>query len=126
MEFSPDKTKSVGANGGRRQPHFFKILYRCSFLVAALAGMMSAFASFSQAQEETPQIAVGERKPEKKKDTGPRAIAVVQLRDNGKASLVPVAILINGKFWDATAYKPILFRWRSKPGPSTKPSAPAT
>jgi len=24
---------------------------------------------------------------------------------NGKASLVPVAILINGKFWDATAYK---------------------
>jgi hypothetical protein len=105
MEFSPDKTKSVGANGGRRQPHFFKILYRCSFLVAALASMMSAFASFSQAQEETPQIAVGERKPEKKKDTGPRAIAVVQLRDNGKASLVPIAILINGKFWDATAYK---------------------
>ena len=24
---------------------------------------------------------------------------------NGKASLVPIAILINGKFWDATAYK---------------------
>lgn len=67
--------------------------------------MLSVFAAFSRAQEETPQIAVGSRKTEKKKDAGPRAIAVVQIRDNGKVLLVPVAILINGKFWDATAYK---------------------
>ena len=32
-------------------------------------------------------------------------MAVLQLSANGKASLVPVAILIGGKFWDATAYK---------------------
>jgi hypothetical protein len=104
MEVSPEKTKSVSANGGQRQPYISKILYRAAGLVAALA-IVSVFATFSQAQEEIPQITVGERKAEKKKDTGPRAIAVVQLRDNGKASLVPVAILINGKFWDATAYK---------------------
>ena len=35
----------------------------------------------------------------------PRAVAVLQMSANGKASLVPIAILINGKFWDATAYK---------------------
>lgn len=30
---------------------------------------------------------------------------MLQLAANGKASLVPIAILINGKFWDASAYK---------------------
>ena len=59
----------------------------------------------SLAQEERPQIMPGERKPKAKKDTGPRAVGVLQMAPNGKASLVPVAILINGKFWDATAYK---------------------
>ena len=57
------------------------------------------------AQEERPQISPGERKPTRKKDAGPRAVAVLQLAANGKASLVPIAILINGKFWDASAYK---------------------
>jgi len=32
-------------------------------------------------------------------------VALLQLTSNGKASLMPIAILINGKFWDATAYK---------------------
>lgn len=57
------------------------------------------------AQEERPQIMPGERRPAKKKDSGPRALGVLQLAANGKASLVPVAILVNGKFWDASAYK---------------------
>ena len=57
------------------------------------------------AQEERPQIVPGERKAQKKKDAGPRAVGVLQMAANGKASLVPVAILINGRFWDASAYK---------------------
>jgi hypothetical protein len=57
------------------------------------------------AQEDRPQIFPGERKTKSKKDNGPRAVAVLQMPTNGKASLVPIAILINGKFWDATAYK---------------------
>lgn len=57
------------------------------------------------AQEEVPQIIPGERKIPTKKDLGPRAVALLQLSANGKASLVPVAIMINGKFWDAGAYK---------------------
>jgi hypothetical protein len=36
---------------------------------------------------------------------GPRAVGVLQLADNGKAHLVPVTIMIDGKFYDAGAYK---------------------
>jgi hypothetical protein len=36
---------------------------------------------------------------------GPRAVGVLQLAANGKAHLVPVTIMINGKFYDAGAYK---------------------
>jgi hypothetical protein len=57
------------------------------------------------AQEERPQITPGERKAPRKKDAEPRAVALLQLTSNGKASLLPIAILINGKFWDASAYK---------------------
>ena len=57
------------------------------------------------AQEELPQIAPGERKVPRKKDAGPRAVGVLQMSANGKVSLVPIAILIDGKFWDASAYK---------------------
>lgn len=57
------------------------------------------------AQDELPQIMPSEHKLPTKKDFGPRAVAILQLSSKGKASLVPVAIMINGKFWDASAYK---------------------
>ncbi len=57
------------------------------------------------AQDERPQITPGERKGPRKKDAGPRAVGVLQLAANSKSTLVPIAILIGGKFWDATAYK---------------------
>jgi len=57
------------------------------------------------AQDERPQITPGERKGPRKKDAGPRAVGVVQLAANGKSTLVPIAILVGAKFWDATAYK---------------------
>ncbi len=59
----------------------------------------------AMAQEERPQITPGERKVPRKKEAGPRAIGVLQMSANGKTSLIPVAILVNGKFWDASAYK---------------------
>jgi hypothetical protein len=37
--------------------------------------------------------------------TGPRALALVQLFPNGKAHLIPIAIEVDGKFFDAGAYK---------------------
>lgn len=59
----------------------------------------------SLAQEERPQIIPGERKAARKKDAGPRALAVLRMTPDGKVTLVPIAILIDGKFWDASAYK---------------------
>jgi hypothetical protein len=66
---------------------------------------LTAIVPTAWGQEERPEIPVGERKVPRKKDAGPRAIGVLRMTDKGKASLVPIAILINGKFWDATAYK---------------------
>ncbi len=36
---------------------------------------------------------------------GPRALGLVELAPNGKAHLVPVAIMVDGEFYDASAYK---------------------
>ncbi|HEV2398496.1 MAG TPA: hypothetical protein VGS27_16250 [Candidatus Sulfotelmatobacter sp.] len=67
--------------------------------------LAGALVSVSLAQDDRPLIVPGERKPKQKKDVGPRAVGIVQLGAKGKASLVPIAILIDGKFWDASAYK---------------------
>ena len=40
-----------------------------------------------------------------KPQRSPRAIALLQLSPNGKSRLFPIAILENGKFFDAGAYK---------------------
>jgi len=53
-----------------------------------------------QGAEITPQA----KKP-KKKGRDPRAIGLLQLPPNGKTTLIPIAILIDGKFYDASAYK---------------------
>ena len=36
---------------------------------------------------------------------GPRAVGLLQLAENGKAHLVPITLMIDGKFYDAGAYK---------------------
>lgn len=75
----------------------------CAVVIGLLAG--SIFVVAAGAQEERPQITPGERKVPRKKDAGPRAVAVLRMDAKGKVSLVPIAIMINGKFWDASAYK---------------------
>jgi hypothetical protein len=69
-----------------------------------LAGALAA-PGLAAAQQDQPEIMPGERRPVKRKATGPRALAILQLGANGKTSLLPVAILIDGKFWDASSYK---------------------
>lgn len=73
------------------------------FAVVLAAMAFSAVAAV--AQEDRPEITPGERRVPRKKDAEPRALAVLQLSPDGKTSLLPIAILINGKFWDASAYK---------------------
>jgi len=109
MGVSPGKQKSNTAKPAWGQSAFVrilhrKILYRGSLLVVMLV-CVGCLAAVSAAQEERPQITPGERKVPRKKEAGPRALAVLQLAANGKATLVPITILTNGKFYDATAYK---------------------
>jgi hypothetical protein len=79
--------------------------FRKSALVILI--LFVAFISVSVAQEDRAEIIphrnlpVGNVKPTGKE---PRALGVLQLTGN-KATLVPVAILINGRFYDASAYK---------------------
>jgi len=40
-----------------------------------------------------------------KRDKGPRALGLLELSADGKARLIPIAIMIDGKFYDAGAYK---------------------
>jgi hypothetical protein len=111
MQISPGKSNSNAATLGKAaaQRMLVKILHRTisgrGLLLAALLAGVVSLPLAATAQDERPQITPGERKAPRKKEAGPRALAVLQLGANGKASLVPVAILVNGKFWDATAYK---------------------
>lgn len=41
----------------------------------------------------------------KQVDKGPRALGLVQITDNGKARIIPIAIMMDGKFYDAGSYK---------------------
>ena len=109
MQISPEKSTTRGGHTLERKPGrptFLRILHR-RILSRCTLGLLaaSALVPLATAQEERPQISPGERKPARKKDAGPRAVAVLQMAANGKASLVPIAILINNKFWDASAYK---------------------
>jgi hypothetical protein len=101
-----------GSDGSKRMygpPAVGKILYLKIRLGAAVLAAMVGCVILSDiratAQEDRPQITPGERRAPRKKDADPRALAVLQLGASGKASLVPIAILVNGKFWDAGAYK---------------------
>jgi hypothetical protein len=92
-----------------------KFLYRRSGLaVIVILGVLFALAppaavSQGSPQLKRPQETTPEKVPEetklKKKIKGPRAVGVLQLTKSGKATLIPVAILVDGKFYDASAYK---------------------
>ena len=65
---------------------------RCAFAVILL---LCCSASFFYAQ-------VAKKRTDSK---GPRAVAVLQIAENGQAHLIPVTIMVNGEFYDASAYK---------------------
>ena len=66
---------------------------------------MSFAAIRSAAQENTPEIVPLKKELRKKKDLGPRALGLLKMTASGKATLVPIMIVIDGKFYDASSYK---------------------
>jgi len=65
-----------------------------------LAALILLGGAWLAAQILTPQYG---RKQER--DKGPRALALVQLAPKGKGRLIPIAIMMDGKFYDAGSYK---------------------
>jgi len=51
------------------------------------------------------QIAFAQVAKKNKETKGPRALGLVELSSDGKARLIPIAIMVDGKFYDAGAYK---------------------
>ena len=89
-----------------------KFLYRrlglaVIVILTFFAVMVPLGAAQGRPQLKRPEDIPQEKPPEpkKKKVKGPRAVGILQLASNGKGTLIPVAILIDGKFYDASAYK---------------------
>jgi hypothetical protein len=82
------------------------ILYRILVLSTFFASLMFVCGlTTAQEQENVPEIKPQEKRLSKKKDQELRAVALVQLAADGKATLVPIAIRVGGKFYDASEYK---------------------
>src|SRR5437879_3579242 len=103
------KRRSDGSRAGKTasaRPVFLPILYRTTTLIVLLAcAVFLSAVSPAQDREDTHQIKPRDWKISKKKEQGPRALGLLQLSSKGKATLIPIAIRIDGKFYDATAYK---------------------
>ena len=84
----------------RRKSILYRALATCGIFVVLISTC-----ALVVAQEEMPEIKPQEKRFNNKKDHGPRAVALMQLAANGKATLVPIAIRIDGKFYDAAEYK---------------------
>jgi hypothetical protein len=90
-----------------------RFLYRkLGSAVIVILALFAAVAPRSAAQErpqlKRPQETPDEKPPETKKTKkgkGPRAVGLLELNSSGKATLIPIAILIDGKFYDASVYK---------------------
>jgi hypothetical protein len=104
---STDWAMAEPAPGGVVSERF---LYRRlgSFVIVVLV-LCGWAATPSAGQEERPQIVPQRNRPQenKKPKNGkePRAVGIVQFSGSSKGTLIPVAILIDGKFYDASAYK---------------------
>jgi len=51
------------------------------------------------------QIVLAQRAHRENADKGPRATGLIELAPNGKAHLIPIVIMVDGKFYDAAEYK---------------------
>ncbi len=73
------------------------------FAAMAPGGWAQGRPELKRPEPDVPQEKPAE--PKKKPVKGPRAVALMQLTGGGKATLIPIAILVDGKFYDASEYK---------------------
>src|SRR5580700_1229432 len=65
----------------------------------------SVFSMSMLLQTALPPTAPAQSNRATKTSKGPRALGLLELAPNGKAHLIPITILIDGKYYDASAYK---------------------
>ena len=92
-----------------------KLLYRTMGpVVIVILGLLAVMAPPVAAPQGRPQLKRPDQTPPEKlpeetkpkqKIKGPRAVGLLQLTASGKGTLIPIAILVDGKFYDASAYK---------------------
>src|SRR5271155_867319 len=82
------------------RPLYHRKLYRKRLFAVTLLLSILLAGSWLTAQILPPQFG---RKQER--DNGPRALGLIQLSPKGKGRLIPVAIMMDGKFFDAGSYK---------------------
>jgi hypothetical protein len=75
-------------------------LYRNRMFAVTFAATIMVGSPWLVAQGPIPQY--GHKSPSNK---GPRALGLIQLSPKGKARLTPIAIMMDGKFYDAGSYK---------------------
>jgi hypothetical protein len=84
-----------------RRPLLHRKLYRNRMLAVTLAALTWLASSWLMAQVSIPQY--GHKAASTK---GPRALGLIQLSPNGKKGrIIPIAIMMDGKFYDAGSYK---------------------
>ena len=79
-------------------PVIFRAFYAAA-LLAAIGLVCLGLVTRSHAQE------LVQHHEGKDVDHGPRALGLVQITDKGKAHIIPIAIMMDGKFYDADSYK---------------------
>lgn len=84
----------MGFSSPRRSPLYRKALVAVTLLSCFCSGAGWLFAQGTIAQYGRKTVS-----------KGPRALGLVYLTANGKARIVPIAIMVDGKFFDAGSYK---------------------
>src|SRR5205807_1355816 len=96
LPFSSGKEKSGALSLiSMRASPFRSLLYLTVAAVVMLAGLALMFGQTVPAQSTRREAA---RK-------GPRALGLLELAANGKARLIPITVMYDGKFYDAGSYK---------------------
>ena len=79
-------------------------LYRTA-IILAIPLLLCVAPAMSPAQDDAAEVAPHDKPKPKKKDAGPRALALLEIASSGRGTVIPIAILVDGKFYDASAYK---------------------
>jgi hypothetical protein len=81
-----------------------KLLYRKRLAAVILAAVAAFAALWPAARASRAQELVQENR-RRQEEMGPRAVGIIQITSTGKARVIPITIMMGGKFYDASSFK---------------------